>query len=53
MNTTRYRTINCPQHADSKYIIIDGEVYLNLSADPGTVILGRFIRSTNRGTAGR
>lgn len=53
MKNTRYRTINCPQHANSKYIIIDGEVFLNLSAEPGAVILGRFIRSTNRGTAGR
>ena len=50
---TNMRTISCPQHANTKYIIIDGKVYLNLSAEPGAAILGRFIRSTDRGTAGR
>ena len=46
MKTKKFREINLPQYKDSKYIVIEGQVYFNASAEPGAPILGRFIYST-------
>ena len=52
MKTKRFREINLPQFSDSKYIVIEGEVFVNVGAEPGAPILGRFLYSTDDG-AGR
>ena len=50
--TREYRKARYPEHSDVKYIIIDGEIFVNLCYEPGGVIAGRFLRSTGSG-AGR
>lgn len=47
-----YRMANYPEHRDSKYIVVDGEIFLNLAYEPGGIIVGRFLKSTETG-AGR
>ena len=37
-----------PQYKE-KYIIIDGQVYLNLCADPGSICIARFLRHADNG----
>lgn len=49
MTTRNQRTIRCPEYADSRYLVIDGEVYVNLCAEPGALIAGRFIRTSGGG----
>lgn len=43
--------VNYPEY-NEKYLVIDGQVYINIAADPGSQIIGRFLRSTDDG-AGR
>jgi hypothetical protein len=47
--TRNIKQANYPEFKDSKYIIIDGQIYLNLAAEPGAVIAGRFLRSADGG----
>ena len=47
--TTNIKYANYPEFKDSRYIVIDGQVYLNIAAEPGTVIAGRFLRSASSG----
>lgn len=51
-NTRRYRQARYPEHSDARFIVIDGEIFINLCYEPGGVIAGRFLRSTETG-AGR
>lgn len=43
---------NYPMYKE-KYIIADGQIYLNLSADPGCICIARFIRSADAGAGKR
>lgn len=53
MKTRRFRTVQMPEFSDSKYIVMQGEVFVNASADPGAPILGRFLYSTDDGARRR
>lgn len=48
-NNTTY--VNYPEYSE-KYLVIDGRVYVNIAAEPGSQIIGRFLRSADDG-AGR
>lgn len=43
--------VNYPEYVE-KYLIIDGQIYINIAADPESRIIGRFLRSADDG-AGR
>ena len=45
---TRYKYAELPQYKE-KYIIIDGQVYINLCRDPGSICMARFLRSAENG----
>ena len=50
MKTVRnYRKIRCPQYADSKYMIMDGEIFTNISADPNASYIARIVPSLGSG----
>lgn len=43
MEKKQYATIELPAHADYKYIVIDGTVYINIAAK-APKMLAKFIR---------
>lgn len=43
MERKQYATIELPSHADYKYIVIDGTVFINLAAK-APKLLAKFIR---------
>lgn len=44
-----YRKIRCPEYADSKYIILDGEIFLNVCAEPNAAYIVRILPSLGSG----
>lgn len=44
-----YRKIRCPEYADSRYIIMDNEIFLNISANPEATFIARIIPSLGSG----
>lgn len=54
MKTVRnYRKIRCPEYADSRYIILDNEIFVNINADPNTTYIARIVPSLGSGVRGR
>lgn len=45
-NNTTY--VNYPEYSE-KYLMIDGQIYVNIAAEPGSQIIGRFLRSADEG----
>ena len=37
-----YRKIKCPEYAEYKYIIMDGEIFINVSAKNPTILAKMF-----------
>ena len=46
-----YRTIHLPQYRDARYLVIRGEVFINLSADINAGII-RFLGILDRSSSG-
>lgn len=44
--------VNYPEY-NEKYLMIDGQIYINIAADPGSQIIGRFLRSADDGAGQR
>lgn len=44
-----YRKIRCPEYADARYIIMDGEIFLNISAGPEAAFIARIVPSLGNG----
>lgn len=45
-NNTTY--VNYPEYSE-KYLVIDGQIYVNIAAEPGSQIIGRFLRGADEG----
>jgi hypothetical protein len=41
----KIKTVSYPEYKDTKYLIVDGEIYFNLAVEPGAVIAARFLRA--------
>ena len=41
-----------PEYSE-KYLVIDGQVCINTAADPGSPVIGRFLRSADEGAGQR
>lgn len=44
--------VNYPEYSE-KYLVIDGQIYINIAADPGSQIVGRFLRAADEGSGKR
>lgn len=49
-NNTTY--VNYPEYGE-KYLVIDGQIYINIAADPDNPVTGRFLRSADDGAGKR
>ena len=49
-NNTTY--VNYPEYGE-KYLVIDGQIYVNIAADPDNPVAGRFLRSADDGAGQR
>ena len=47
------KNVNYPEYKDTKYLIVDGEVYYNIAVEPGAVIAARFLRECEIGSQER
>lgn len=50
MERKNYRKIRCPEYADCRYIIMEGEIFINISAKDARV-LARIVPSARRASA--
>ena len=48
MKNTNTTYVNYPEYSE-KYLVIDGQIYVNIAAEPGSQIIGRFLRSAEDG----
>lgn len=53
MTVRNYRKIRCPEYADARYIIMDGEIYANVSANPEATFIARIVPSFGSGVRNR
>lgn len=38
------KNVSYPEYRDTKYLIVDGEIYYNIAVEPGAMIATRFLR---------
>jgi hypothetical protein len=43
----RCKEVYYPEYAEHKYLIVDGEIYLNLAVQAGGIVTARFLRDTD------
>lgn len=39
------KQVSYPEYQDSKYLIVDGAIYINTAAEPRAIITARFLQS--------